>query len=181
MKEIVLSGKLTESLGLVALVDDADYERLNQHKWQALKGNKTYYAARTDCSGGKQRTVLMHRVLLGLTDPKVQGDHEDGNGLNNQHHNLRITAKQNQQNVGKRKDNISGFKGVSWDKRCDKYRVQIRDSGKKIHRGYFTDPILAASAYDAAARQYHGEFARLNFPTNNEQGAGQDFTELQAA
>lgn len=39
-------------------------------------------------------TVLMHRFVLGLTDPEVEADHRDNNGLNNRRLNLRACTHQ---------------------------------------------------------------------------------------
>ena len=81
--------------GYKALVDDADYEWLNKWKWYAVKGTSTYYVM----TYIKNRSTRMHRLILGLTDPKILGDHKDHNGLNNQRHNIRIcTISENQKN-----------------------------------------------------------------------------------
>jgi hypothetical protein len=57
---------------------------------------------------------------------------------------------------------LSGFKGVCWHKRDKRWRAQIRvDRGKK-YLGEFTDPKDAARAYDRAALELHGDFARTN-------------------
>lgn len=65
-------------------------------------------------------------------------------------------------NIIKQKNNTSGYKGVSYNKR-DKYQAKIKFN-KQIHIGYFEDPIRAAKAYDAKALELFGEFAQLNFP-----------------
>jgi hypothetical protein len=59
--------------------------------------------------------------------------------------------------------NTSGFKGVWWNKKAEKWKGQIQVDGKKIHLGLFSDPTVAARAYDEAATEHFGEFAHLNF------------------
>ena len=158
MKEI----KLTQ--GYVALVDDADYEWLNQWKWFAAEARNTFYANRNERVNGKQRTVRMHRIVIGLTDPKHICDHGDGNGLNNQRSNLRSCShRQNVLNSGCKSSALtSGYKGVSLYAPNGKWLSRIMHNSKSVHLGYFNTEEDAAKAYNKAAVQYHGEFARLN-------------------
>lgn len=158
MKEI----QLTQ--GKVALVDDEDFERLNQKKWCAFKNGNTFYAARIFYGGEKQKTILMHREIMN-TPQGVEVDHKDGDGLNNQKCNLRNCDHfQNSHNQSRQSNNKSGFKGVSKDKNTGKWAVNIKINNKQIHIGCFKDLKDAALAYDKAALKYHGDFARLNFP-----------------
>jgi len=155
MKQIPLSQ------GKFAVVDDEDFEILNQHKWSALKcKNKFYAKRRLTLPGGNQKTILMHRVIIGLADTKILCDHRDGNGLNNQKHNLRACShSENLSNRGANSNNTSGHKGVSWNKYCKKWEAYIKKDGKKKNLGLFADIQDAARAYDAAAKIYFGEFA----------------------
>ena len=149
----------------VALVDDEDFEWLNQWKWRAVwdSGTHSFYAMRTAPRVEGKRSLGMHRLILGL-GPGEMGDHEDHDTLNNQRYNLRrCTNAQNQANGRKRRDNTSGSRGVHWRKAVHKWVVQIKVSGRFIHLGYFDDITAAARAYDAAARQHFGEFACCNF------------------
>lgn len=96
MKEIPLTQ------GKVALVDDEDFELLNQLNWYAYK-NKTgnYYAVRNySAEKGKRKIILMHREIMDA--PKgIQVDHRNGDGLYNQKENLRLaTHQQNSFNQG---------------------------------------------------------------------------------
>lgn len=155
MKEIPLTQ------GKVALVDDEDYEFLMQWKWRASRYRNTFYAERTEKSGSKKRTVRMHRAVLGINGPGIQGDHRDGNGLNNTINNLRkATHGGNQQNKKKQVNNTSGYKGVVRHK--NGWQAQIGIEGKSIYLGRFSSLENAAIAYNIAALEYHGEFARLN-------------------
>jgi hypothetical protein len=67
----------------------------------------------------------------------------------------------------------STYRGVSWNKRDNKWAAYIRSNGKNRSLGYFEDEEEAARAYDRAARAQHGEKALLNFPTKKEQAAGE--------
>jgi hypothetical protein len=155
MKEIPLTQ------GKVALVDDADYEWLGKMKWYAFRNGKgrIYYAARKKLG----RVVFMHRDIMGVAG-KIEIDHRDSNGLNNQRHNLRVcTHSENMKNIKKYKPSTSGYKGVNFDKKVGRFRARIRVNLKLISLGYFDDPAEAARVYDKAARQYFGEFANTNF------------------
>jgi hypothetical protein len=153
MKEIPLTQ------GKVALVDDGEFEELNKYKWHVLWNGYSFYAVR---SVGK-KTISMHRQIMG-TPKGMDTDHRDMNTLNNQRFNLRIcTGSQNMYNSGKRKNNTSGYKGVTFNKKKRKFQAQIRVPGKRFYLGLFTTPIKAAIAYDIAAKRLHGVFAQLNF------------------
>lgn len=160
MKEI----QLTQ--GKVALVDDDWYKELNKFKWYAHYSShtKSFYAERKSMLLGKQKTIRMHRIVAGTHDG-MQTDHIDGDTLNNQSDNLRTcTRAQNLCNSGRQTNNTSDFKGIRASGK--KWRSRIRIDGKLIHLGYYLTPEEAARAYDEAAKELHGEFARLNFPND---------------
>lgn len=151
--------------GYVALVDDADYEAvMAAGPWYALvkADRQTVYAQRNiRRSNGERSGQYMHKFLTGWD----QTDHRNGDGLDNQRDNLRpATGSENNRNSRLRKDNTSGFKGVQWDKQRRRWVAGIRVSGRQRQIGSYDNPVDAAHAYDAAARELFGAFARPNFP-----------------
>lgn len=152
------------SQGKFALVDDEDFEFLSQWKW-GLDRSGSGYASRNAYLGGgrknpKRQTIRMHRLILGLPGDV---DHIDGDGLNNQKSNLRpCGARQNAQNRRVYSNNSSGYKGVCFNTRDNKYQANIRVDGRLKFLGYFKDAAGAATAYNEAANKYFGEFARPN-------------------
>lgn len=144
--------------GQIAVVDDDDFPRVARFPWH-LKNKQ--YAVRTV---GRHK-VYLHHEILGQPPSGLEVDHVDGNGLNNQRRNLRFcTRRQNTQNRRPRSDARSRFKGVDWDPCKKKWRAKIRIDGKQRRIGRFADELEAAYAYDRAALEAFGEFARPNFP-----------------
>jgi len=152
--------------GKFALVDDCDFERVNQFKWYAIrmnKGKELFYARRHITVYGKDKMQYLHRFLLGITNSKIKVDHKDGNGLNNIRSNIRLaTQSQNLQNRGSQNNSESKYKGVCFDNFTKSYRMQITINGKTI-RSRHKNEIDAAKEYDRMAKILHGEFANTNF------------------
>ncbi len=148
--------------GKFAMVDDKDFEWLNQWKWYAHRQNTFFYVRRGINSRIK---ILMHRIILNIQDGLFV-DHIDRNTLNNQRSNLRAcTNSENQMNTIKPKNNTSGYKGVIFYKHGRLWAAQIKVNKKQIYIGCFKNKLEAAKAYNIAALKYHGEFAYLNsFP-----------------
>jgi hypothetical protein len=173
VKEILLTK------GYVARVSDKKYtEVMRGPKWCAQeirdkKGNLwAVYAVRTFWNAEKSTREYMHRFILGVTDRKIKVDHKDGDGLNNQTRNLRIsTDKQNQGNSKKQKNRSSKYKGVTFAKTYGKWQVSIMKDGRLKALGRFAGEEDAARAYDTAARVVFGKFACVNFPTASERSA----------
>ena len=108
----------------------------------------------------------MHRTILNAPKGLVI-DHLNHDGLDNRRSNLRLTNhSENRINSCKPPTSTTGFRGVSFHKHRGDYIAHIRKNGYLRHLGYFEEPVEAAKAYDRAARELHGKFAALNFPTS---------------
>jgi len=163
---VPLHGRHAVGDAAYALVDFTDVERVLNHSWHVVPGYSTCYAY---CEiGGKQ--ISMHRFILELPrgDNRTNDvDHVNGNGLDNRRHNIRVcTRSQNKRNKH-RICGLSGFKGVTFEKGGGKHyskpwRAYTKSNGVKHWLGYFATREEAAAAYDSAALQEHGEFARTN-------------------
>lgn len=144
--------------GKYAKVNNSDYLLLDKYKWHLIgKG----YAARQRRGPHKTRgpQILMHNQILGCKNV----DHKNTDRLDNRRLNLRrASSSQNKWNRGKNKNNTSGYKGVSWNKKDKKWTACIGVHRERIGLGYFSTPEAAALAYNKAARKLHGKFCVLN-------------------
>lgn len=146
------------------MVDDEDYDYLNQFNWTVYLDYKKFYAHRNV----KKKIYKMHRVILNIFDKNISVDHIDGDGLNNQKANLRAcTQQQNSRNRSKQRNNSSGFKGVTWHKGDKKWQAQVLINRKMKYLGSFSSAEEAAKVYDEFVIKTFKEFAITNFPKEN--------------
>jgi len=150
--------------GKVALVDDADFEKVRGHTWCAHKIERCFYAA-TNIRKPDGTGTMIHMHCLLLPGSK-RVDHKNGDGLDNQRKNLRAASNAENCRAFKRKqaNTSSIYRGVRWHTLRQKWTAQLFTNKKQWHLGYFKKEQDAARAYDAAAKQFFGEFASPNFP-----------------
>lgn len=144
--------------GKLVIVDQQDYLWLRGWKWMFKRNSRTNedygYAYRTARVGEglSKKQVLMHR-LIAQTPSNLVCDHINGDPFDNRRANLRnITQSQNLMNRGVFASSRSGKKGVVFDKKVEKWRVQIVR--------YFNSQEEAEDTYRRLSEVSHGEFQR---------------------
>lgn len=151
MKEIPLTQ------GKVALVDDEDYEWLNQWNWFSAKG---YACRNSKWVNGKRTQIYMHREIIKTPDG-MYTDHINWNKSDNRKSNLRVCT-QAQNTYNRKRYNKNGYRGVYWQPSMKKWGATICINGEPKYLGYHSDIKDAAIAYNNAAMEYFGDFAILN-------------------
>jgi len=106
---------------------------------------------------------LVHRLvaIAFIENPSNKRcvDHIDTDRKNNVLNNLRwATSSENGMNQSKGTRNTSGFKGVSWDKKSQRWKAQIKINGKSINLGYFVNKEDAIKSRVIKSKEIYGEF-----------------------
>jgi len=168
MVEISLTGK--HGRGKVAKVSDEDYEFVLQWPWRVHRNQAGYeYVSRYEERKDGQATISMAREVLArklgrsLTSME-RADHVSRDTLDNRRENLRLAScSENGANSKLKRNNTSGYRGVSYFPSKKKWRAYIKFRWKRMSLGYYFTKEDAARAYDRAAVELFGEFAVLNF------------------
>lgn len=148
--------------GEIAVVDLADLWKVERLTWNVSRNGRTSYVhAHGPTQSGHRPDIKLHRLIMNA--PRgVQVGHKDGNGLDNRRANLRLAT--HQQNTGNQKPsrvNTSGYRGVHLQKQSGRFVAYI-GANPVTYLGIFDDAWGAAEAYNHAAIERYGEFARLN-------------------
>jgi hypothetical protein len=157
MKTIKLSRQL------VTVVDDDDYDFLMQWKWSAdHKGYAIRSEKRTETGRTFRKQLYMHRVIMGA-NPLILVDHINGDVLDNRKENLRFaTHPENMRNRRIQRNNKTGYKGVGYNPKKNRYYSYLKVNGKSRIVFLTRDKAEAAHIYNQFAEQIYGDFARLN-------------------
>ncbi len=156
--------------GYTFYIDDEDVAIVSKYKWYGYTpkryrkdGGVSYYKPFIQANDrANSSTIRLHRLVMNA--PKgTEIDHIDGDRCNNRKRNLRCcTGLQNKRNRSKNTNNTSGFKGVTWHKKAGKWEAQLQRGARHSYLGLFERREEAARAYNKAALEWHGEFAKLN-------------------
>lgn len=138
-------------------VDDDDYERVIALKWSVA--NPKEYPTYFKYFDGKNKSIRLHRFILGVTAPEILVDHINRNTLDNRKCNLRLcTPSQSVLNRIPKKNSL-GIPGVRQSPNSEKYQARISVNKKSIYLGTFDTAEEASGAYIAASLKYHGIFS----------------------
>ncbi len=147
--------------GLKAIVDAEDYERVNKLKWSFSSIGNTKYLSNRKMVDRKVTHTLLHRFIINAEASQLV-DHINGDGLDNRKENLRIATKaQNSMNSKLHSRNTTGYRGVAYVPKADRYQARLCRFGKKITGKFRRSAIEAAHDYKEIALRVHGEFVRL--------------------
>lgn len=150
--------KIPLTQGKFALVDDEDFDELSKWAWYP---HGAYARRHINKDGRIVRRVYMHRSIM--REPELEVDHINGDGLDNRKSNLRVcTHAENLKNQITVKNSLSGVKGVSLNRRDNKWTAYIKTEGKKIFLGNFENKQDAQIAYNVASVKHFGEFAKIH-------------------
>lgn len=149
--------KTLEVGNVLVIFDAADEELIMQHRWNL---DSDGYARTTIGTRSNQKTVRMHQLILAPKDGWVI-DHKNRDITDNRRPNLRYaTLTENNYNAKIRKDNSSGYRGVS--AYGAKWRVSYMKDGRRTHGGYFKDKEDAATAYNFYLAEVSNGFGQYN-------------------
>ena len=139
--------------------DLEDYDLIKDYCWHYTQ--KGYLEA---TNAETRKAIKLHRLVMGVTDPKVEVDHKKHptiyeHKIDNRKSNLEIVNQsQNSMNRSLAKNNTSGIVGVSWSKLEQKWKAYIKINQQMIHLGTFTDKEDAIVARKNAELKYFGEY-----------------------
>lgn len=132
-----------------------DYDKIKEYCWIESIGNNGYHSLVAHVPGTIGDIVRMSDIL-----GYKRYDHKNRNPLDNRRENFRLaTTQENVRNCSLSKNNTSGFIGVSWKKKEQKWRAYIMIDYKQKSLGSYVNKEDAIRARLCAEKQYFGEFA----------------------
>jgi hypothetical protein len=136
--------------------------RIKASKRAGRKTPAGYYIVSIDGVTWREHRIIWEWVHGQALAEDYEIDHIDGDRGNNRIENLRkVSRRENQWNAQTRKDNTSGYKGVSWHKKSQRWAANISIDGKVKCLGMYDTPEEAHAAYCQRASEIRGEFARF--------------------
>jgi len=146
------------------VIDEDDYDRVMRMNWAPLPNGLSVYAVTRSLKYIPKQHQLLHRYIIRTQHDEIV-DHINGDTLDNRKANLRIvSAAENARNSRRQtfEGKSSKFKGVMWVPARERWTAKITCDGLVSPLGIFSHEEDAARAYDRAAIDLFGDYARTN-------------------
>lgn len=163
----------TTNTGNIFLFNKDDYELIKDWCW-IEDVSKTGYITTRESRTTTHKVIPLHRMIMGVTDSKIEIDHKYHIPYDNRREYLReVNKSENQQNRVISEYNTSGVKGVSLDKRNNRWRSYITFNGKRTesifedfeeaveYRKYLEEKYFKEFAYQEPPEEYIEELEQL--------------------
>jgi len=152
---ILISKKIPLQNGMFAIVDDEDYERVNEYIWYLTYSGGT---TKTVVTNIDRSIVLLTRFLSGVLNADEVVSFKNTNRLDFRKQNLLVNdGKYGQRSSRGHRGTTSKYKGVSWNKKKKKWIANVHGNGKQVYLGAYGKENDAARTYNEAARYFFGE------------------------
>ncbi|MDR2176901.1 MAG: HNH endonuclease [Treponema sp.] len=133
------------------LIDDDMYDYIISKKWHFTKDGYIYRHE-------KEKSVYLHKIIMNCPE-HLTVDHINHNKNDLRRENLRIcTIHENQMNKNLQCNNTTGYKGVTFNKRANRYIAKITVNRKVIYIGIYLTGTEAADAYNKKGKELFGEY-----------------------
>lgn len=137
-------------------IDKEDYPLVKDYCWRIDKYGYVV-ANRRD---GSNKIIRLHDFIMMHNSKNTIVDHKNWDKTDNRKQNLRIATKsQNNINIKRKLNNTSGYTGVTYNKRTNRYIARISLNNKRIFLGSFKDINDAIEARHNAEIKLHGEWS----------------------
>ena len=137
-------------------------DKFNRILTNVIDSSSGYYVVSL-CNNSKTKNIRVHKLIADAFIPNPNNkpcvDHKNNNKLDNNISNLRwCTSQENNRNKSMYCNNSSGYKGVTFDKKANKWRAQITIDGIQIHLGYYDTIEEATIARVNKVNQVFGQY-----------------------
>lgn len=174
-----LNGKRVRHIKCYAIVRDDEFGRSIAASVWSLDGNGYPYRTTPRKERHKHpcRHIWIHKEVYrqyhGELPSGMVIDHINQDKLDSRAENLRMATRSvNGANSVKRKNNSSGYTGVTWNKRHRKWQSQLMLNRKHIHLGLYANSADAAKAVnDGYAIHFPGVRPPNTIPDSQESGS----------
>lgn len=159
MREIALTNNQ------FVLIDEEDYELVQDYNWYASKSGERYYArtfVKSEENPQKKKSLFIQHLIIGTAPRGKRISFKDKNSLNCQKSNLEFVscseaAHSYYKKVSYNKNTTEKFKGV-----VVQYSARIKFKNKVFNLGSFSNELDAAKAYNNKAIELYGDRASIN-------------------
>lgn len=133
------------------IVDQEDLKRIAIYSWH-LSGSG-YWSAWVP---KERRKIYLHRLIMNAPKNSLV-DHINRDPNDNRRCNLRLVNKSLNASNSKDRKNNSGFRGVYYCKKRDRYYSKIRINSSVISLGGFSTALEASEVYRVAQENFLGK------------------------